>query len=452
MKISKVLDYFIHKEYLENLELYRKSQFIVWLLFLFILLNPLFAISSAGIDSKIIFYVSPLFEILLISLLFLFKKRGSFVLVTHAICGIFTLTMFFLPRETGGLFSPDMSSLYIFPIFALIMGGIKIGLFYASVNVIIMIIYYYLALINTPFYLGSLENISNEYFFTNLLMNFLIIIFLVFRNEKIRQKLLSEVTEKNTLITQKNKEIQDSIQYAKRIQKAILPPKELVNDYLPNSFILYKPKDIVAGDFYWMQKISEKILFAAADCTGHGIPGALVSVICNDGLNQSVEEHKLIDPGKILDKTRDIIIHVFEKSEEEVKDGMDISLCVLDKKENTLQWSGANNPIWIVRDGKIQETKPDKQAIGKTDNPKPFKTHNFELNMGDLIYIFTDGFQDQFGGDKGKKFKLANFKKLLLSIHNEKMEKQLKIINNSFEEWRGNQEQVDDICIIGVRI
>ena len=114
-----------------------------------------------------------------------------------------------------------------------------------------------------------------------------------------------------------------------------------------------------------MQKIADKILFAAADCTGHGIPGALVSVICNDGLNQSVEEHKLIDPGKILDKTRDIVIHVFEKSEEEVKDGMDISMCVLDKKQNTLQWSGANNPIWIIRDGKIEETKPDKQAIGK---------------------------------------------------------------------------------------
>ena len=168
MKINNLIDYFIPTKYLENLELYRKSQFIVWLLFVFILLNPLFALSSAGIDSNIIFYISPLFEILLISLLFLFKYKGSFVFVTHAICGIFTLTMFFLPRETGGLFSPDMSSLYIFPIFALVMGGIKIGLFYASVNVIIMVGYYYLALNNTSFYLGTLENISNEYFFINL--------------------------------------------------------------------------------------------------------------------------------------------------------------------------------------------------------------------------------------------------------------------------------------------
>ena len=452
MKINNLIDYFIPTKYLENLELYRKSQFIVWLLFVFILLNPLFALSSAGIDSNIIFYISPLFEILLISLLFLFKYKGSFVFVTHAICGIFTLTMFFLPRETGGLFSPDMSSLYIFPIFALVMGGIKIGLFYASVNVIIMVGYYYLALNNTSFYLGTLENISNEYFFINLLMNFLIIIFLVFRNENIRQKLLRDLTDKNTEITQKNKEIQQSIEYAKRIQKAILPPQELIAKYLSKSFVLYKPKDIVAGDFYWMQKIDGKILFAAADCTGHGIPGALVSIICNDGLNQSVEEHKLIDPGKILDKTRDIIVHVFEKSEEDVKDGMDISLCVLDQQNNSLQWSGANNPIWIIRNAEILETKPNKQSIGKTDKPTPFKTHNIKLEKEDLIYLFTDGFQDQFGGKNGKKFKLANLKKLILSIHREKMQKQLEIINQAFEEWKGDQEQVDDVCIFGLRI
>ena len=290
------------------------------------------------------------------------------------------------------------------------------------------------------------------YFFINLLMNFLIIIFLVFRNENIRQKLLRDLTDKNTEITQKNKEIQQSIEYAKRIQKAILPPQELIAKYLSKSFVLYKPKDIVAGDFYWMQKIDGKILFAAADCTGHGIPGALVSIICNDGLNQSVEEHKLIDPGKILDKTRDIIVHVFEKSEEDVKDGMDISLCVLDQQNNSLQWSGANNPIWIIRNAEILETKPNKQSIGKTDKPTPFKTHNFKLEKEDLIYLFTDGFQDQFGGKNGKKFKLANLKKLILSIHREKMQKQLEIINQAFEEWKGDQEQVDDVCIFGLRI
>lgn len=451
MKISKVIDYFIPKKHLENAELYRKSQFIVWLFFVFILANPFFAIIS-GSDSTITLYIGSFIEILLLGLLLFFKYRGSFVFITHAICSAFTIAMFFIPLETGGLFSPDLPSIYIFPIFALIMGGIRIGLFYVFLNILILVGYYFLALNNTPFYLGTLNNISNEYFFSNVLMNFLIIIFLVFRNEKNRQKLLVALTVKNTLITQKNNEIQDSIHYAKRIQQAILPPKDLVDEYLPDSFILYKPKDIVAGDFYWMQQKDEKILFAAADCTGHGIPGALVSVICNDALNQSVEEHNLIEPGKILDKTRDIIVHVFEKSEEDVKDGMDISLCVLDKAQNTLQWAGANNPIWIIRNGEIQETKPDKQAIGKIDNPHPFKTHNFKLEKEDLIYIFTDGFQDQFGGEKGKKFKLANFKKLITSIHNEKMKKQLEMINTSFEDWRGDQEQVDDICVIGIRI
>lgn len=268
------------------------------------------------------------------------------------------------------------------------------------------------------------------------------------RSEAEKQR--DEVSKQKEIVEEAHKEIRDSINYAKRIQSAILPPQKLVKEYLPESFILYKPKDVVAGDFYWMEHRDGKVLFAAADCTGHGVPGAMVSVVCNNGLNQSVREHGLAEPGKILDKTREIVIAEFEKSEEEVKDGMDISLCALNG--HTLQWAGANNPIWIVRDGELMGTKPDKQAIGKIDNPTPFTTHEFTLEQGDSIYIFTDGFQDQFGGEKGKKFKPANFKKLLLSIQSEPMKKQLEIIDAAFEEWKGNLEQVDDVCVIGVRI
>jgi len=251
-------------------------------------------------------------------------------------------------------------------------------------------------------------------------------------------------------LEEKNTEIMDSIAYAKRIQSAILPPTKLVKEYLSESFILYKPKDIVAGDFYWMEHKDNQVLFAAADCTGHGVPGAMVSVICNNGLNRSVREYGLTDPGEILDKTREVVIQEFEKSEEEVKDGMDIALCSLEG--TNLKYAGANNPLWIIRNGEILETKANKQPIGKYIDPKPFTTHEVQLQKGDSIYIFSDGYVDQFGGEKGKKFKPANLRKLLLSFQDQSMENQKELLDEAFETWRGDLEQIDDVCMIGVRV
>ncbi len=286
-----------------------------------------------------------------------------------------------------------------------------------------------------------------------------------------RQK--GEVEKQKVIIEMAHQEITDSIHYAKRIQSAILPPQKVVNQHLPASFILYKPKDVVAGDFYWLEPVSlarageQGVLFAAADCTGHGVPGAMVSVVCNNALNRSVREYGLTDPGKILDKTREIVTSEFEKSEEEVKDGMDIALCALYKTSETwiLEYSGANNPLWIVSRRKIpstnsvdlspfflNEVKADKQPIGRFDNPKPYTTHTFELEEGDTVYVFSDGFADQFGGEKGKKFKAANMKRLVLSIQNNSMEEQCRLMDEAFEDWKRDLEQLDDVCVIGVRI
>lgn len=272
-----------------------------------------------------------------------------------------------------------------------------------------------------------------------------------------KQKLVIEDQKKivelqNVVVEEKNQEIMDSITYAKRIQNAILPPSKLVKEYLKDSFILYKPKDIVAGDFYWMEHASGKVLFAAADCTGHGVPGAMVSVVCNNAMNRSVREYGLTEPGEILTKTREIVIEEFEKSEDEVKDGMDIALCSLEG--NLLKYAGANNPLWIIRKDsvEIEEIKADKQPIGKYFEQTPFTTHNIELQKGDSIYIFSDGYADQFGGEKGKKFKAANFKKLILSIQNNPIEQQSELINEAFENWKGELEQLDDVCVIGVKI
>ena len=280
---------------------------------------------------------------------------------------------------------------------------------------------------------------------------------IVFRSYQLKKKdniLISEQKQKvelqKEIVEEKNKEILDSITYAKRIQSAILPPNRIIKEHLPNSFVLYKPKDIVAGDFYWLEHIGGKVLFAAADCTGHGVPGAMVSVICNGALNRSVREFNLTDPGQILDKAREIVVEEFEKSEEEVKDGMDIALCSLEG--NKLQYAGAHNPLWLIREGEIIETKANKQPIGKFDNIEPYTTHTFNLQKGDCIYIFSDGFVDQFGGEKGKKFKSKAFREMLISVQDKSMEEQKIIIDEVFENWRGDLEQLDDVCVIGVQV
>lgn len=281
----------------------------------------------------------------------------------------------------------------------------------------------------------------------------LIFSFFLYKRWKIARDQKNIIQEKNRIVESKNREILDSISYAKRIQSAILPPEKLVKEFLANSFILYKPKDIVAGDFYWMEQQGDRIIFAAADCTGHGVPGALVSVVCHNALNRSVREFGLSEPGKILDKTREIIIGEFAKSEEDVNDGMDISLCSLNTTSGELKWSGANNPLWLVRNGQneVSELKATKQPIGRYSNYEAFETHTLQLEKGDQLYLFTDGFADQFGGVDHKKFKAKQMKTLILTNKDQSMEQQRQQFERAFETWKGDLEQVDDVCLIGLR-
>lgn len=273
-------------------------------------------------------------------------------------------------------------------------------------------------------------------------------------NEVKKQKLVIE--EKNRQVEEKNHEILDSINYAKRIQTAILPSNQLRERVLPEHFVLYEPKDIVAGDFYWLEETKDSIIFAVADCTGHGVPGAMMSVVCHNALNRSVKEFGLRKPGEILDKTRELIVDELSKEEEdiEISDGMDISLCTWNKSNNEMTWSGANNPLWIwKKESKdIVEIKPNKQPIGKHFDMKPFTTHSVELEKGDRIYLITDGYADQFGGPESKKFKAKNLKNLILQISNEKVNQQIEILRSTFFNWKGDLEQIDDVCIMGMEI
>lgn len=275
-----------------------------------------------------------------------------------------------------------------------------------------------------------------------------------------------QVAERTEQLEEKNKEIIDSITYAKRIQEAILPPSSGFKTQLPNAFVLYIPKDIVAGDFYWLEETDDHVHFAAADCTGHGVPGAMVSVVCHNALNRSVREYGLNDPANILDRTAIIVDETFEKSEEDVKDGMDISLCSIEKSTGEFIWAGANNPIWIISPRKtdllgvlsmesnglfLYETKADKQPIGKYPNREDYNSHRFKLESGDTIFIFSDGYPDQFGGEKGKKYKSKRFKEYLVSINGLSPKEQRIALSNEFETWRGELEQIDDVCVIGLQ-
>lgn len=269
--------------------------------------------------------------------------------------------------------------------------------------------------------------------------------------QKVKER-TAEVIEEKQKVEEKQKEILDSIEYALRIQNAILPPQKIVKQYLENSFILYKPKDIVAGDFYWMESIGDLVLFAACDCTGHGVPGAMVSVVCHNALNRAVREFGLSQPASILDKTAEIVLDNFSKSEEEIQDGMDISICAYNTKTKFLEWAGANNSLLLVNNGQLTETKADKQCIGYNDNVKPFTNHQFNLQPDTNIYLFTDGFADQFGGQPERKLTKNRFKELLLSIQNLPIEQQVTELDDFIMNYKKDTEQTDDILIIGVNV
>jgi serine phosphatase RsbU (regulator of sigma subunit) len=266
---------------------------------------------------------------------------------------------------------------------------------------------------------------------------------------------------KNDIIEEKNKDITDSINYAKKIQEAILPSMQLKRTLFPDSFILFQPRDIVSGDFYWFSEKNGKKLIAAVDCTGHGVPGAFMSMIGNAFLNQLVNEKGYTQPAEILNQLRELIISSLKQTGTfgENSDGMDISLLAFDEKKGTVEFAGANNPLWIAKADPaggsvpvLTEIKGNKQPIGiYSGESAPFTNHEIHLSKGETFYIFTDGFADQMGGTTGKKFRYKTFKELLLSLHEKPMSEQEEITRKTLNEWKGYLDQTDDILVIGIK-
>lgn len=267
-------------------------------------------------------------------------------------------------------------------------------------------------------------------------------------------KAYKEIEQKNYLIEQKNKDITSSIRYAKKIQQAFLLPEEDVSSNFPEHFILFKPKDIVSGDFYWALEKRGYLYIAAVDCTGHGVPGAFMSMLGIAFLNEINSGDKLLTPAQILDALRNRIIKELGQTGKEggSKDGMDMSLIRIHPDRKVIDWAGAHNPLFILQNGEITEIKATRQSVGYSAENLSFENHQIPISKPTSLYLFTDGYADQFGGKRGKKFKSLNLQKLFIENNSKSMLEQKKILDETFENWRGEIEQIDDVCVIGVRL
>ncbi len=276
-------------------------------------------------------------------------------------------------------------------------------------------------------------------------------------NQVLKEKEIAarEIARQREELAVKNKNITDSIRYAQKIQEAMLPSAYIFKRLFPESFVIFKPKDFISGDFYWTTEKENKQFVVSADCTGHGVPGALMSMIGFEILDKIINDQKVYEPAEILNILSKGIEATFSRNEDDlsVKDGMDIALCMIDKKNKRLEFAGAFNSLYLIRDNRLTEIKGDRFSIGLTANElgKPFTNHFLELEKEDRIYIFTDGYVDQFGGPKGKKFMYRRFRHMLLRVHKIPMLEQKKFLEDTLGAWMADVEQVDDIQVVGIQ-
>lgn len=363
-------------------------------------------------------------------------------------------------------FSNILSGVLVINIFEKILGidymisGLMFVIFFAllvfmfSPTTLILTILPYVA-----YYIWTIS--QADLLFVHAITNYTIIISSVylalrissFIHLKKRENFLKNKTIKalNAKVEAQNRSIQESIKYAERIQKAILPTKHMFNENFEESFALYLPKDTISGDFLWFKKQEDTLFFAVADCTGHGIPGAMLSMVCGSCLDFSVDTVDALSPSKILNNTRQRIFSLFGNAEDKIKDGMDISLCLM--KENKLWFSGANSDLWMVRSasGELEIDKGQRHPIGKYENLSPFEYQEIDLEKGDHLYLFTDGYVDQFGGENDKKYKTSQLKNFLLSIQDAPLSTHGELLKSEHLKWKGAKEQIDDICFLGVK-
>lgn len=356
---------------------------------------------------------------------------------------------------------------HAFAYFALFIGGGMLILWTTYFSIVLVI----LSIISNVFFFWLNSTLSVDQILANGgLLTVVVMVFSIFliytrynltKKEIIARLSLKEsyekLNEQKEIIESKNKNILSSINYAKRIQNAILPPNSLLKKHFSEHFIIFKPKDIVSGDFYWFSNKGDKSIIVAADCTGHGVPGAFMSMIGNSLLNKLIVDFSHRQPADILYKLRQEVISAVSQGgydEPESQDGMDIAICAIDHESNYIEYSGAFNSLYIVRNGELLETKANRMPIGRylKKDKDPFTNHKIKIEKGDAVYLFSDGFPDQFGGPDNKKIGSKRFKELFVSLAGQSMDKQKEKLENHFEEWKGEVGQLDDVLVIGFRL
>jgi len=395
---------------------------------------------------------------------FILIAKGHYKFVFHymmvyAIVFLSSFSYFF-----GGVNNSHYYFLFLPVACNILFNDLKTNVFYLCLGILIMLAN--VAFIDhfEPYY--KVDGDLKYFGYPNVLFVSLLIYLGVSLFKQENNKYAATIEEQRKILEEKNHEITDSINYAKKIQEALIPAETEFTTYFKEAFVLLKPKDIVSGDFYWVTKKQNKVFYATADCTGHGVPGGFMTMLGISFLDEIVNEKNIIEPNEILNTLRERIISTLKQTGTagESKDGMDIALCCLDTDTNTLTYAAANNSVYVLSkeklspvgempkaEGVFTEYKPDKQPCGFHHEPKPFTKHEIKLQPGDTIYTFSDGYADQFGGEKGKKFKYKKLEELLVRSNND-FKAQKKLLDTTFDAWKGNLEQVDDILLIGIRI
>lgn len=470
--LSKYADKFVNQKDQEHIESQRKGRFFVISLFTFLVICTFASASYIVLVPGDFVYHIENFSLILVIFLFLliYKKYGRRLWMINIIA-IFT----FLPtiqvyQKLGGIYASDMVMYIILPSWIFLVANKKTGYVWFGIGMAIITTFFFLDLAGIKNFRTDIMAVAPSYFLMNYVMATIFLMIFMSVHENIKEKYLKEVItaktmveaksieleNKNKELESKNRDITDSIQYAKKIQFAVLPHEEMIYRSIPLSFILYKPRDIVSGDFFWLNEIDrDHYILACADCTGHGVPGALMAVIGNSLLNQIVVENKIFNPSDILLEL-DKRINTTLKQEKErmltVQDGMDISLLKVDKEKKEFIFSSAKRYAVFIRDHQLQEFKGSNSSLGGMKiEQKKFDDIKINFKEDDMIYLFTDGFADQFGGEKRKKFSNKQLKEILFSIHELPMKEQRQKLENDFDTWKGNLEQIDDVLMMGVR-
>lgn len=468
MTINAFIDGLIYPKDKVSIENQMKGRFFVasMLLFIFLILCALLYFPIYAPDQvynqPILYVFNSIMVIVSIGLLFLYKKKGGRVLITNIIT-FFGYVGSFGVLEGAGIYAPDNMWGAIISVWVFLVANRVSGIFWMILTIFQCVFLFYADTQGWADYQARAASGGSAYYLVNLILAALFLLIIMMLYEKGREnsnKLIlsakAELEEKSKELEVKNKDVTDSINYAKRIQYAVLPQEETIYRSIPLSFIFYKPKDIVSGDFFWFHELNkDEYVLVCADCTGHGVPGAFMTVIGSSLLNQTVIDNKIYKPSDILIELDNQINFTLKQQKDadiSVQDGMDLTLIKVNRSKKELVITSAKRPFIFIRNKELKETRGSKFSLGGLrTGEKTFEEHTINYEEDDILYLFTDGYADQFGGEKAKKFSSKRLRELLQLIHRQPMGTQKDRIATTIAEWQGSLEQVDDMLVMGIK-